>query len=179
MEQPKMLNNNHFNPSGSGGPQNPPANPGSCRVYTPNACSLIGMNEWNIHNVNQNPIYSAYRPVMHGMIKKLDNDGLRLAQKRSFIPFEIYNQGCTGLYCLTEEECPQGTRVENPTNAEKQLFDNVFQSIDLDIGNSPPTSCNGIKYQNENSSSGWVRNEHGKLIWMERAEEKRNNHCRA
>lgn len=171
----QQVNSHKFNPSGAGGSMiNPATNPGNCRVYTPNACSLINFNTWDIHNVNINPILSSYRPVMHGNIERLDNAGLRLSQRRSFIPYEQYNTGCTGPYCLTADSAPNGTIVPNPPASEQLLFNDVFQSIDLDIGNSGPRSCIGIKGESEGSFFGWSTNEQGQLRWMQAAQERKS-----
>lgn len=171
VEQQK--NSHLFNPSGSGAPQNPPASGNGCRVYTPNVCSLTGFNTWNVYNVNQNPKYSNYKPIMYGDTVQLSGAGLRVSQQRSFIPFEFYNQ-CTSNYCLSKDECPQGTIVPNPTQSEQLLFNDVFQSIDLDIGNTPPQSCVGIKRDSESSSQGWSTNEQGQLRWMQASQEQKN-----
>lgn len=140
----------------------------TCRVATAKACAVQGFNRWEIQNVDGNPKYSDYRSVEHGTVQYLPGAGLRQPQKRDFIEPE-YFYDCTAPYCLSKNQCPHG-ETTGISPSEKVLFDNMFTSWDMDIGNRGSRSCMGIKKDTYNSYSGWDTNANGVPIWEANAE---------
>jgi hypothetical protein len=142
----------------------------TCRVNNPIQCNAIGFNRWDLKSMDL-PQYSDYKAVYHGVIEKKGSAGLRVPQQRTFLDDQYYDSGCTSPYCLTKNECPNGETTQ-PSAAETNLFDNMFRSWDLDIGNAGPRTCTGITRGTYDSFSGWTTNADGVPRWETNAEEK-------
>lgn len=144
--------------------------PSNCRVNAPNECEMKRFNTWNIQSKDQ-PQFSDYPAVYHGMTDYKPSNGLRVAQKRTFLEPEYYNSGCVQPYCLNKNECPSGN-ITTTTRTENVLFNKMFRSIDVDTGNNGPSTCVGIKRDTQNSYSGWETTPltNGKPIWFAMAD---------
>jgi hypothetical protein len=141
----------------------------TCRVNTNVKCTSVQghLNQWDLIN-SDIPQYSDYKAINHGVIDYKPFAGLRTPQRRDFLEPQYYNSGCTSPFCLTGFDCPSG-ETTGISPSEKILFDNMFTSWDLDIGNKGSRSCVGIKRGTANSYEGWQTNSSGVPIWQANA----------
>lgn len=119
-----------------------------CRSISTIAADPIGDRKFELKN-------SAWGVGSHGMIDISSwDEGLRVAQRRPFLPTAYFNGGGLQPYCHAGEGCAgvnPSAGLRTPVNIQPAFFGNAVNPNDV----FPPFS--GVKFGSPNSTSGWDR----------------------
>lgn len=127
-----------------------------CRSISDIKAVPIGAKKYDLMN-------AAWGPGAHGMIDISSwDEGLRVSQRRPYLPTAYFNAGGLFPYCYGSEDCAgknPSAGLQRPVPVASLVYGRKVDPDDV----FPPFS--GVKFGSYNSASGWDHAPGQKLPW--------------